>query len=117
MATKKQKDFVMNCIDYWKPILKMQDWTIKVVFETEDEDHSSEMGVGATVVSNTNGRWCNIHVRPLFFDEVKSEQWNMILHELCHAITSEFADAIKDQWNGRLITQHHEYSINERTTN
>lgn len=114
--TNKER-FVIKCIDYWKVLLKMDDWQVKVYFEKgDDEKIDADRIVGATMSSHTNGKWCTLRIFPCLFDYGDEYIWETICHELCHAIVKEFSDAISAQWNGKLISPDHEYSINERTT-
>lgn len=121
-SAKDLRDFVKKQILEWKPKLFLTEWTIDVIFATENLESSKDAYVTlADVVVNTPYLKAIITIYPSFHEQPIDVQKDALVHELCHIISQPVFDIISRQQQG-LGSHPHEASdvietLTQRITN
>lgn len=83
--------------------------TMKVLFldsyelQIEKMEETSSKGVGAEVIIRHEYRDICIRLYPVFFDSSEEKQHRVILHELCHGLTSPLTNLIENAQDGVFV--------------
>ena len=102
---------VKNYINIYKPILKLDAWTIIVVFKESDDNYLQ------VIFESLEYKVARIEISQLYSELTKEEREESVVHELSHIILQPFEDI-----HGKFIDQLIEFynklrvQVNEQTT-
>lgn len=109
----KNLDQIYKFVDEIAPKMYLDGWEI----ELRQASQNCESGACAEMKSRNQYREATMTIYPNFFDEAQDKQQKIIIHELCHIITSIQNGLIQCAKSGAFINDPEvSYAFEEETT-